>query len=243
MLYPNPEDALRGLSGDTLERTYRAWAKRLHPDGADGNHEAFLRLQEAYKSAKSASEAAEGRQDGAAPPRARRGKKDGQDVFDPWEAVRETGRSGPLPPEECLFAALERWRQAGSPTARPVRSPYVGERNRRILRTVLHWASSVDSAFVRDFALLVRSGAGPLRTTATSRAERDARRRLEEGLDLLLRWRAEGRPATALLARERLEAAKEIVELNGLPRPEIPRLADWMLGWLGTGEKRSGNSP
>jgi len=215
MLYPDPEEALRDLRGAALESAYRAWAKRLHPDGPDGNHEAFLRLRKAYEEAKTG-----GPRPSAPDPEA----------FDPWEAVRETGRRGPLSPEDCLFAVLERWRQAGSPTAKPVASPSTGARNRRILRSVLHWARAVDPAFARDFALLVRFDAGPLRTTATSRAEREARRKLEAGLDDLLRWREEGRKVTAELARERLEAAVELVELHGLPRPEITRIAEWMIG-------------
>lgn len=226
MVYPSPEDALKGLSGAALESAYRAWAKRLHPDGADGNHEAFLRLQQAYQEAKAAH--------------SRLNKKTGlrapAAAFDPWEAVRETGREGPLSPEDCLFASLARWRQAGSPSARPVESPSVGARNRRILRTVLHWASLVDPVFARDFGLLVRFDMGPLRTTATSRAERDARKKLEAGLDDFLRYRDERRPITASLAKERLEAAKEIVDLHGLPRPEILRMADWMMRRLPTTE-------
>ncbi len=243
MLYPNPEEALQGLRGAALESAYRAWAKRLHPDGPDGNHEDFLRLRKAYEEAKAgrasepASEAEPGRPAGDAAPgdpgrrEAGTGPAPGE-PFDPWQAVRETGRRGPLPPEDCLFAALERWRQAGSPTAKPVASASTGARNRRILRSVLHWASLVDPALARDFALLVRVDAGPLRTTATSRAEREARKRLEAGLDDLLRWREEGRKVTADLARERLEAAVELVELHGLPRPEIVRIAEWMMGRL-----------
>lgn len=259
MLYPDPEEALRDLRGAALESAYRAWAKRLHPDGPDGNHEAFLRLRKAYEEAK-----AGGRSAPSAAPRSSTNKAQARgpdeprreppadaarssasvrpsvgrriptdpDAFDPWQAVRETGRTGPLPPEDCLFAALERWRQAGSPTAKPVSSASTGARNRRILRSVLHWASLVDPALARDFALLVRFDAGPLRTTAASRAERDARRKLEAGLDGLLRWREEGRDVTAELARERLEAAKELVELHGLPRPEIVRIAEWMAGRL-----------
>ena len=217
MLYPDPEEALRDLRGAALESAYRAWAKRLHPDGPEGNHEAFLRLRKAYEEAKTGGPR-------PSPP--------DPEAFDPWEAVRETGRRGPLSPEDCLFAVLERWRQAGSPTAKPVASPSTGARNRRILRSVLHWARAVDPAFARDFALLVRFDAGPLRTTATSRAEREARRKLEAGLDDLLRWREEGRKVTAELARERLEAAKELVELHGLPRPEITRIAEWMAARL-----------
>ena len=65
-------------------------------------------------------------------------------------------------------------------------------------------------------------------------------------LDDLLRWREEGRKVTADLARERLEAAKETVELHGLPRPEISRMADWMIGQMTGGrnqatEKSTGN--
>jgi|GEM_PF-6500329 len=242
MLYPNPEEALRGLSGAALESAYRAWAKRLHPDGPDGNHEAFLRLRKAYEEAKTARPGAAAPGDSPEPaPGASRaspgtpmsaGRHTSADpeAFDPWQAVRETGRQGPLPPEDCLFASLERWRQAGSPTAKPVASPSVGARNRRILRSILHWAQAVDPAFARDFALFVRFDAGPLRTTATSRAEREARRKLEAGLDDLLRWREERRAVTADLARERLEAAMETVELHGLPRPEIVRMAEWMIG-------------
>lgn len=244
MLYPDPEEALRDLRGAALESAYRAWAKRLHPDGPDGNHEAFLRLRKAYEEAKTArpgspeagaaAENAPGatRTSPTNRPAAGRHMPPDPEAFDPWEAVRETGRRGPLPPEDCLFASLERWRQAGSPTAKPVSSPSVGARNRRILRSVLHWAQAVDPAFARDFALLVRFDAGPLRTTATSRADREARRKLETGLDDLLRWREEGRKVTADLARERLEAAKELVELHGLPRPEIVRIAEWMAGRL-----------
>mgnify|MGYP005847903791 FL=1 len=240
-----------------MESAYRAWAKRLHPDGPDGNHEAFLRLRKAYEEAKaggrpaaspaihpgtgnasSTGSAESRRKPSPASPRSSASVRPAAggptptdpNVFDPWEAVRETGRRGPLPPEDCLFAALERWRQAGSPTAKPVASPSTGARNRRILRSVLHWAQAVDPALARDFALLVRFDAGPLRTTAASRAERDARKKLESGLDGLLRWREEGRPVTAELARERLEAAKELVELHGLPRPEIVRIAEWMIG-------------
>jgi len=237
MLYPSPEDALKGLKGAALESAYRSWAKRLHPDGTDGDHEAFLRLQKAYQEEKSASNPGSSPKRSPQPPSGRGGAdavqkgngRSGSEPFDPWEAVRETGRSGFLSPQDCLFAALERWRQAGSPTARPVSSPSVGARNRRILLTVLHWASAVDNAFARDFALFVRFDTAPLRTTATSRAERDARRKLEAGLDDLLRYRDERRPVTAALARERLEAAKETVELHGLPRPEIGRMADWLI--------------
>jgi len=114
----------------------------------------------------------------------------------------------------------------------------VGARNRRILRSILHWARAVDPEFARDFALFVRFDAGPLRTTATSRAERDARRKLEAGLDDLLRWREERRAVTADLARERLEAAVETVELHGLPRPEIVRMAEWMAGRLTVDSER-----
>lgn len=228
MLYPDPEEALRDLHGAALESAYRAWAKRLHPDGPDGNHESFLRLRKAYEEAKAGG----CRPSPEVRPASRRPMPPDPDAFDPWEAVRETGRRGPLPPEDCLFAALERWRQAGSPTAKPVASPSVGARNRRILRSVLHWAQAVDPALARDFALLVRFDASPLRTTATSRADREARRKLEAGLDDLLRWREEGRKVTADLARERLEAAKELVELHGLPRPEITRIAEWMAGRL-----------
>ncbi|HSV56579.1 MAG TPA: J domain-containing protein [Magnetospirillaceae bacterium] len=210
MLYPEPEAALQGLSGEALESAYRTWAKRLHPDGPDGDHEAFLRLRKAYEAARAKVETKVG-------------------DFDPWEAVRETGWDGPNTPEDCLFASLERWRQAGSPTTRPVPSPSTGARNRRILRTVLHWAAVVDPSLARDFALLVRFGTGPLRTTAASRAERESRLRLAAGLDGLIRWRREGRKATADLARERLEAAIEAVELHGLPRSEITRIAEWML--------------
>lgn len=236
MLNLSPEDTLKGLDGAALERAYRSWAKRLHPDGPYGNHEAFLRLQKAYEEAKAAasssprSEKANSGKGGAEerpaaePPR-----------FDPWQSVRETGRDGDLSPEECLFAALERWRQAGSPSAKPVASASVGARNRRILRTVLHWASLVDTNLARDFALLVRYDAGPLRTTATSRAERDAKRKLETGLDDLLRYREEGRAVTAALARERLEAAVEAVELHGLPRTEIIRIAQWMIERIAAG--------
>lgn len=243
MLYPDPEEALRGLRGAALESAYRAWAKRLHPDGPDGNHEDFLRLRKAYEAAKAGAahppppgeEPARHPGDAAPGASGRRAAGTGAasgEPFDPWEAVRETGRRGPLPAEDCLFAALERWRQAGSPTAKPVESASTGARNRRILRSVLHWAALVDPAFARDFALLVRFDAGPLRTTAASRAEREARRKLEAGLDDLLRWREEGRNVTADLARERLEAAKELVELHGLPRLEIVRIAEWMIGRL-----------
>jgi len=250
MLYPSPEDALKGLSGAALERAYRAWAKRLHPDGTDGNHEAFLRLQQAYHDAKSASnpEIVQKQPSPQAPKRAgantgqKSVRESGSESFDPWEAIRETGRTGLLSSEDCLFAALERWRQAGSPTARPVNSPSIGARNRRILLTVLHWASSVDNAFARDFALFVRFDTGPLRTTATSRAERDARRKLEAGLDDLLRYRDEGRPVTAALALERLEAAKETVELHGLPRPEILRIADWMIQRISERQCKNGKA-
>ncbi len=228
MLYPDPEEALRDLRGAALESAYRAWAKRLHPDGPDGNHEDFLRLRKAYEDAKAGGS----RPASDARPAAGRQAPPDPDAFDPWEAVRETGRRGPLSPEDCLFAALERWRQAGSPTAKPVASPSTGARNRRILRSVLHWAQAVDPALARDFALLVRFDAGPLRTTAASRADREARRKLEAGLDDLLRWREEGRKVTADLARERLEAAVELVELHGLPRPELTRIAEWMMGRL-----------
>jgi hypothetical protein len=229
MLNLSPEDALKGLRGAALDKAYRVWAKRLHPDGSDGDNESFLRLQDAYQAEKAAEKEMADKPEAGPPPQS----KPKTDSFDPWVVVRETGHSGKLSPEDCLFAALERWRQVGSPSAKPVASASVGARNRRILRTILHWASLVDPALARDFALLVRYDAGPLRTTATSRAERDAKHKLEAGIDDLLRYREEGRPITAALARERLEAAKETVELHGLPRPEIGRIADWLIKQTG----------
>ena len=39
----------RTADGATIRRTYRERAKRLHPDGDDGDEEAFKRLNEAYE--------------------------------------------------------------------------------------------------------------------------------------------------------------------------------------------------
>ncbi|MBP1902286.1 DnaJ-domain-containing protein 1 [Halorubrum trapanicum] len=39
----------RTADGETVRRTYRERAKRLHPDGADGDEEEFKRLNEAYE--------------------------------------------------------------------------------------------------------------------------------------------------------------------------------------------------
>jgi len=39
----------RTADGETVRRTYRERAKRLHPDGEDGDEEEFKRLNEAYE--------------------------------------------------------------------------------------------------------------------------------------------------------------------------------------------------
>jgi len=39
----------RTADGETVRRTYRERAKRLHPDGENGDEEEFKRLNEAYE--------------------------------------------------------------------------------------------------------------------------------------------------------------------------------------------------
>jgi hypothetical protein len=237
-----------------LDRLFRVLSKQTHPDLGGGDGEAFIRLREAYETAKyrlrgdpaAASGVTHGARTAAAGNRpatgaggngaaaAQQRSPEPRPVpFDPHAIIAEAGWPEVHDPRGSLYIALRWFFSMGMQNYRIRTMKSLRKRNRRIVRTIFHWARAYHPGFVPIFAAYHRNRIQYLSTTWEIKNYNYAKRLFLDGVSGFFNYQFSGRWGTIDVARDKLDLAGRILtRCLGRDHP-LRQLCGWFLSEAG----------
>jgi hypothetical protein len=202
------------FSEHDLKRIYKILCKSTHPDVTGKDHAHFIRVQEVYQDALHKCKTDP------------RGPLTG---FDPYKVVYDTGFSGALNARACLYVCLYRYNTHDLYSFKIRANPALRERNSRILRSILYWASVYNPEFIPLFIRLNTNVIRDIKTITTIRQYSLARRLLVRGMDLFFQYQEKGRPSSKNIAEEKLLRCVYLLGAIGCGKHPMVDLAHWLL--------------
>jgi hypothetical protein len=250
-------------SEEELDRLFRVLSKQTHPDLGGGDGEAFIRLREAYETAKyrlhsgndnpfsggsgaQAANSASAAHGGPASGTASRGSRGTTGTarqpgnvrqrpvpFDPHAIIAEAGYPEVRDPRGSLYIALRWFFSKGMQNYRIRAMKGLRKRNRRIVRTIFHWARIYHPGFVPVFAAYHRNRFQYLSTTWEIKNYNYAKRLFLDGVSGFFNYQFSGRRGTIEVARDKLDLSSRILtRCLGRDHP-LRRLCGWFLSEAG----------
>ncbi len=212
-----------------LERIYRTLIKRTHPDRLGDDGRLFLYFREEFERYREQWSVL-------------RRRETLRSQFDPRAFLVELGLSSDLAPRPALYAALYRFQSLGLAVWRVRSRATLRKRNAAVIRSVLYWAYEYDAAFVSIFqGFLMHQGNFTL-TERHAMVYSPVRRVVLRGLDGVIRYQDRAHPATAEIARDRINYALAISAGRGRDAPfaALHAFGRWLLHELDYPPERIG---
>jgi hypothetical protein len=219
-----------------LDRLFRALSKRTHPDLGGGDGETFIRLRQAYETAKlrlrsPADQNVNGVPHGTAAAVRPGGTPGGRPrPFDPHAIIAEAGYPEVRDPRGSLYIALRWFFSKGMQNYRIRSMKGLRKRNRLIVRTIFHWARSYHPGFVPIFAAYHRNRYQYLSTTWEIKNYHYAKRLFQDGVSGFFNYQFSGRKGTIEVARDKLDLSARILSRCVGTEHPLRQLCSWFVG-------------
>ncbi len=227
-----------GYTEEELDRLFRALSKQTHPDLGGGDGEAFIRLREAYETAKArlrgepvpdfGGAAATGTADRPGSAYAQ-GVRSRPQPFNPHAIIAEAGYPEVRDPRGSLYIALRWFFSKGMQNYRIRTMKGLRKRNRRIVRTIFHWGRVYHPGFVRIFAAYHRNRFQYLSTTWEIKNYNYAKRLFLDGVSGFFNYQFTGRRGTIEVAKDKLDLSSRILSRCLGEQHPLRQLCGWFL--------------